>query len=92
MTSRPTDPLRKILPSQKKGEKSMEKIPPELIGRAVQDPEFRRRLLADPKDAVAVEGYELDEEQIEALEQLDPEAIDKAIEALVGELDSSKWA
>lgn len=69
----------------------MEKIPPELIGRAVQDPEFRRRLLADPKEAVAAEGYELDEEQIEALQQLDPEAIDKAVEALVGELDSSKW-
>ncbi len=70
----------------------MEQIPPELIGRAVQDPDFRRRLLADPEEAVAAEGYELDEDQIEALQQLDPEAIDKAIEALVGELDSSKWA
>lgn len=69
----------------------MEQIPPELIGRAVQDPEFRRRLLADPKKTVAEEGYELDEDQIEALQQLDPEAIDKAIDALVGELDSSKW-
>lgn len=70
----------------------MEQIPPELIGRAVQDPDFRRRLLADPEEAVAAEGYELDKDQIEALQQLDPEAIDKAIEALVGELDSSKWA
>jgi DNA-binding MurR/RpiR family transcriptional regulator len=69
----------------------MEQIPPELIGRAVQDPDFRRRLLSNPKEAVAAEGYELDQEQIEALQQLDPEAIDRAIEALAGELDSSKW-
>lgn len=70
----------------------MKQIPAELIGKAVQDPDFRRRLLADPKSAVAAEGYELDQEQVEALQQLDPKAIDKAIEALVGELDSSKWA
>lgn len=70
----------------------MEQIPPEVIGRAVQDPEFRRRLLADPKKAVAAEGYQLDQEQIEALQQLDPKAIDRAIEAMVGELDSTKWA
>lgn len=69
----------------------MEQIPPELIGRAVQDPDFRRRLLADPRKAVADEGYELDQEQIEALQELDPEAVDRAIESLVGELDSSKW-
>jgi hypothetical protein len=70
----------------------VKQIPAELIGKAVQDPDFRRRLLADPKSAVAAEGYELDQEQVEALQQLDPKAIDKAIEALVGELDSSKWA
>jgi hypothetical protein len=70
----------------------MEQIPPELIGRAVQDAEFRSRLLADPKGTVTAEGYELDQDQIEALQELDPEAIDKAIEALVGELDASKWA
>lgn len=69
----------------------MDKIPPELIGRAIQDPDFRRRLLADPQGAVTAEGYELDQDQIEALQELDPEAIDEAIEALVGDLDASKW-
>ncbi|MFQ5966701.1 MAG: Franean1_4349 family RiPP [Acidimicrobiia bacterium] len=69
----------------------MEKIPPELIGRAVQDPEFRRRLLSDPEAAVADTGYELDQDQIDALKELDPEAIDRAIEAMVGDLDPAKW-
>lgn len=69
----------------------MDKIPPELIGRAIQDADFRRRLLADPESAVKAEGYALDRDQIEALQELDPEAIDEAIEALVGDLDSSKW-
>jgi hypothetical protein len=70
----------------------MKQIPPELIGRAVQDPDFRRRFLADPQSAAAAAGYELDQDQMEALRELNPEAIDEAIEALVGGLDSSKYA
>ena len=70
---------------------SMEQIPPELIGRAIQDPDFRRRLLADPENAVKDSGYEFDQDQIEALRELDPEAIDEAIEALIGDLDAAKW-
>ena len=70
---------------------SMEQIPPELIGRAIQDPDFRRRLLADPENAVKDSGYEFDQDQIEALRELDPKAIDEAIEALIGDLDAAKW-
>jgi len=70
---------------------SMEKIPPELIGRAIQDPDFRRQLLADPENAVRDSGYEFDQDQIEALRDLDPKAIDEAIEALTGDLDGAKW-
>lgn len=69
----------------------MEKIPPELIGRAIQDPEFRRQLLSNPEGTVAETGYELDRDQIEALKNLDPAAIDQAIEVLVGDLDSAKY-
>ena len=69
----------------------MEQIPPELIGRAIQDSDFRRRLLADPESAVAGEGYEFDEDQIRTLRELDPEAIDDAIEALIGDVDAAKW-
>jgi hypothetical protein len=69
----------------------MEKIPPELIGRALQDPEFRRRLLSDPEAALAGSGYELDQDQIDALKDLDAEALDRAIEAMIGDLDRAKY-
>lgn len=70
----------------------MEKIPHEIIGKAIQDTEFRHQLLNDPDAAIAESGYELDEDQMEALRNLDSEAIDRAIEELVGSLDSPKWA
>lgn len=70
----------------------MEKIPHEIIGKAITDPEFRQQLLNDPDAAIAVSGYELDEDQMEALRNLDSEAVDRAIEELVGSLDSAKWA
>ena len=69
----------------------MDKIPPELIGRAIQDSTFRQELLNDPRAAAASTGYELDEDQVEALLALDPEAIEAAIEALTGGLDYSKY-
>lgn len=69
----------------------MDQLPPELIGRAVQDPEFRRRLLTDPRGLVAAEGYHLDDDQLEALSNLDADRIDDAIDALIGDLDDAKW-
>jgi hypothetical protein len=69
----------------------MEQLPPELVGRAIQDVEFRRRLLADPASVVASEGFDLTEEQIQGLENLDAEAVDEAIEAMLGDLATSKW-
>lgn len=65
----------------------MEKIPAELIGRAVQDADFRRQLLENPEEALSGTGYELSDEQIQALKDLDPDAIDRAVEAMAGELD-----
>jgi len=69
----------------------MDQLPPELIGRAVQDPEFRRRLLTDPRGLVAAEGYDLDDDQVEALSNLDADRVDDAIDALIGDLDDAKW-
>lgn len=66
----------------------MERIPPELVGRAVQDPEFRRRLLTDPATAIEGTGYELDQDQIDALTALDAGAVERAVEALVGDGDT----
>jgi len=69
----------------------MEQLPPELVGRAIQDSEFRNRLLEDPAAVVAVEGFDLTDEQIEALRNLDATAVDQAIDAMLGDLATSKW-
>lgn len=69
----------------------MDQLPPELIGRAVQEPEFRRRLLTDPRGLAAAEGFDLDDDQLEALSSLDADRIDDAIDALIGDLDDAKW-
>lgn len=69
----------------------MEQLPPELVGRAIQDTEFRRRLLAEPEDVVAAEGYDLTEAQMEAIRNLDADAVEEAIDAMLGDLVDSKW-
>jgi hypothetical protein len=53
-----------------------------IIGRAATDPEFRKLLIEDA--AQACEGYDLDEEELAALEELDGESL----EAFVGTLPS----
>lgn len=69
----------------------MDKIPAEVIGRAVQDTEFRRQLLADPRGTAAAAGFELDHEHIEALQNLDPETIEAALGEMIGDLDPTKY-
>lgn len=69
----------------------MEQLPPELVGRAIQDTEFRRRLLAEPERVVAAEGYDLTEAQMEAIRDLDADAVEEAIDAMLGDLADSKW-
>ncbi|MBO9312609.1 MAG: Franean1_4349 family RiPP [Chloroflexus sp.] len=53
----------------------------QIIGRAVVDPEFREKLIADARAACA--GYDLTEEELEALERLDAESL----KAFAGTLD-----
>ena len=43
----------------------------ELIGRMVADPAFRASLVEDPEKAVKDAGYDLTEEQLAALKQVD---------------------
>ena len=69
----------------------MDQIPPELVGRAIQDPEFRRRLLSDPEGVARDGGWELSSDQVQALRDLDPQAVEDAIGALLGDLATSKW-
>ena len=39
----------------------------ELVGRAVVDAEFRKKLMADPENTVKEAGYDLTDEQLKAL-------------------------
>ena len=55
---------------------SVEKI----IGRAVTEPEYRELLFSNPK--AALEGYELTEDEIKALEGMDREKFDAAVSNL----------
>jgi hypothetical protein len=43
----------------------------ELIGRAIADPDFRADLVADPQKAITEAGYELTEEDLAKLGQMD---------------------
>ena len=52
-----------------------------LIGRAVMDKAFRELLFSDPNKAL--EGYDLSEEEVKALEELEAEEF----EAISGELE-----
>ena len=70
----------------------MEQMPHEVIGKAIQDPDFRRELLNDPDEALAKAGLELSEAHKEALRNLEPDAVDAAIEELAGSVDSPRWA
>lgn len=60
----------------------------ELIGRAVTDPVFRKKLLADPEGVVASDGYEVSAETLAEIKKavtLTPTAVDAAIESAVRE-------
>ena len=52
----------------------------ELIGRAVADPEFRKKLTADPEEAAKEAGYTLTDEQLAALESEDAKGIATVLE------------
>jgi len=56
-----------------------------LIGRAVTDDAFRRRLLADPEGTLKAEGYDVDPAVVAQLRTIDPTAADAA----VGHLDQA---
>ncbi len=53
----------------------------ELVGRAVNDRNFRARLLKDPEGVIANGGYEVPDEVLETLKNIDPDIADEAIRA-----------
>jgi hypothetical protein len=52
----------------------LEKKMYELIGRAIADPDFRAALIADPDKAIKEAGYELTDEEIASLREIDLKA------------------
>ena len=42
----------------------------ELVGRAVVDADFRKKLMADPENTVKEAGYDLTDEQLKALKDM----------------------
>ncbi|ADN36094.1 conserved hypothetical protein [Methanolacinia petrolearia DSM 11571] len=52
----------------------------ELIGRAVADAEFRKKLTANPEEAAKEAGYILTDEQLAALESEDAKGIATVLE------------
>jgi hypothetical protein len=52
----------------------------ELIGRIVADPDFRASLQDDPEAAVKEAGYDLTENQMNALKQADMKALGEDLE------------
>lgn len=56
----------------------------QLVDRAIEDPEFRQRLLADPEGVVTAEGYDLSSDAVALIKRLctmPPEAVEEAIRA-----------
>ena len=52
----------------------------ELIGRVVADPDFRASLQDDPEAAVKEASYDLTDEQMNALKQVDMKAMGEDLE------------
>ncbi len=59
----------------------------EMVGRLLNDSKFREKLLQDPRGAIEQENYDVSEEFIEKLENIDPKAVEVAIEDLEKKFD-----
>jgi len=69
-----------------------DKAQEEIIGRAVIDPDFRSRLLADPEGTIKAEGYTATPEFIAQLQNMDTEAAMAAASNLDGAFAQRKAA
>lgn len=61
-----------------------------LVGRAVLDPDFRRKLLDDPDGTVSAEGFTITAAEMDQIRQAakDREATDKSLDTIVA---GSTW-
>lgn len=54
----------------------------ELVGQAIIDADFRKKLLADPEGLIQAEGFEIDQAIIDKLKAIDPVAAEAAVAKL----------
>lgn len=53
-----------------------------LIGRAIRDEEFRKRLLADPENTLRGEGFPVDPDVVQAIKNLQsPQQVEQAAQS-----------
>ena len=62
-----------------------------IAGKALADPAFREKLIADPEAAVKEAGIELTPEQLEALKGMDRKQFDAAMADLDERLTMGCW-
>ena len=62
-----------------------------LIGRAVLDPKFRESVFADPEKAIREAGFELSDEEMAALKEIDLQKARDAVEGMAT-LDAQPWS
>ena len=63
-----------------------------IAGKALADPDFRQKLVADPEAAVKEAGIELTADQIQALKEMDKEQFEEGISDLDERLTMSCWS
>jgi hypothetical protein len=63
-----------------------------IAGKALADPAFRDKLLADPEGAIKEAGIELTPEQLEALKGMDREQLEAGLADLDERLTMGCWA
>lgn len=58
----------------------MVKLPNEIVGRALSDSDFRKRLFEEPAATLLAEGVEASPETVAALQNIDPLVIERFVE------------
>jgi len=60
----------------------MIQLPPDIIGKAISDAEFRKALFDDPQGALSAAGFEASPEIVAALNKLDRAAVEAFVSSL----------
>jgi len=62
-----------------------------VAGKAISDPEFRKKLLEDPEAAVKAAGIDLTPEQMKALKDMDKAQLENGLTDLDSRLTMACW-